>query len=167
MRNTLTALIAAVLFPLSGCAPDLTVRPPAAQAKPAIEAPPCVPEAGLLPGAAFSPEFDEVRTAAIKDLLQKVAACTPLPFNHDGIIFGNREGRLPAMPRGHYKEYTLVIPSRKKGDAPEQVRVGTMTFTTGDIFSPRGPERLVIGGGKDIYYSPDHYLSFVLLRILP
>ncbi len=167
MKNTLSALLAAVFFSLSGCAPAPAVLPPAAQAKPAIEAPPCVPEAGLLPGSAFSPEFDGTRTAAIKDLLQKVAVCTPLPFSHDGIIFGNREGRLPAMPRGHYKEYTLVIPGRNKGDAPAQVQIGTMTLTTGEIFSPRGPERLVIGGGKDIYYSPDHYVSFVQLSIVP
>ncbi|HBB67174.1 MAG TPA: hypothetical protein DCZ93_07725 [Elusimicrobia bacterium] len=36
---------------------------------------------------------------------------------------------------------------------------------TPDVQSPRGPERLMIGGGKEVYYTPDYYKTFVRLNI--
>ncbi len=166
MIKTLAAFVAVSLLALTGCTPAAVGRPPAGQ-RPAAEAPPCVPAPGLAAAASFSPALDAVRTAAAADLLARIASCQPLPFSHDGIIFGNREGRLPPMPRGHYKEYTLVIPGSREGDRPAAISVGTMTLTTGETFSARGPERLVIGGGRDIYYTPDHYLNFVQLQARP
>lgn len=166
MTRTLSAFLAAALLALAGCS-YFSGPKTAAPARQAAEHPPCVPTPGLAAASSFAPPLDEVRTAAAKDLLARIASCRPLPFSHDGIIFGNREGRLPPMPKGHYMEYTLVIPGRKEGDTPVAVGVGTTTFKTGEIFSPRGPERLVIGGGKDIYYTPDHYLNFIQLQALP
>jgi len=167
MKKISAAVLAAFFGVLAGCAPVPVSRPVATQPRARIEAPPCVPEAGLKPGSSYAPAFDAARTSAISALLSKISVCEPLPYDHDGIIFSNREGRLPPMPHGHYKEYTLVIPGRKEGDAPVPVEVGTSTFTTGEIFSGRGPERLVIGGGREIYYTPDHYISFVQIRIVP
>ncbi|OGR44807.1 MAG: hypothetical protein A2X35_05790 [Elusimicrobia bacterium GWA2_61_42] len=154
---------------MSGCSHDPAAKaPPSRTVSARTEAPPCVPTKAILPGTDFLPRVtDEVRTAAIKDLLTKIAACRPLPYDHDGIVFGNREGLLEPRPRGYYREYTLPIPGRDIGDAPVPVNVGTQTFTTGDITSPRGPERLVIGGGERIFYTPDHYAHFVELRIVP
>lgn len=166
MKRTFAPVLAALLLTLAACGSAPVDRAAPAKARARVEAPPCVPEAGLTPGSGLSPAFDAARTAAINDLLVKVSTCKPLPFDHDGIIFGNREGKLPPMPHGHYKEYTLVIPGRKEGDAPVTVTVGTQTLTTGEIFSGRGPERLVIGGGRDIYYTPDHYINFVRVAII-
>jgi ribonuclease T1 len=155
------APLLAVTALLAGCG-----NAPARPRSGAPEAPPCVSSAAILPGGGFSPEVDAVHAAAISELLEKVAACVPLHYEHDAIIFGNREGLLPPRPYGYYREYTLAIPGRKIGDAPITVRVGTWTLTTGDITSPRGPERLVIGGGKEIFYSPDHYVHFAELKIV-
>jgi ribonuclease T1 len=130
------------------------------------EAPPCVPSADILPGKGFAPAVDAVHAAAITALLSDIAACVPLRYEHDAIVFGNREGRLPRRPEGYYREYTLAIPGRKIGAAPEAVSIGTWTWTTGDTTSVRGPERLVIGGGKQVFYSPDHYLHFAELQII-
>ena len=67
------------------------------------------------------------------------------PFDHpgkDGARFGNFEGRLPAAPRGHYREYTVPTPG----------------------LSHRGARRIVTGGGSDLYWTPDHYETFFRIR---
>ncbi|HCC48308.1 MAG TPA: hypothetical protein DEQ38_09390 [Elusimicrobia bacterium] len=157
-------LLAAGLF-LTGCGSE-PVKSSGAKERIRVERPPCAPNPGLLPGRSFEPPLDTVRAAAANALLAKIAACEPLPYDHDAIIFQNREGLLPPQPRGYYREYTLVIPGRAVGDAPQAVAVGTRTLVTGDIRSPRGPERLVIGEGRRIYYTPDHYANFIELRIV-
>jgi guanyl-specific ribonuclease Sa len=57
-------------------------------------------------------------------------------------IFQNLEGRLPAKAPGYYRE-SDVWP-RGSGS--------------------RGAERLVFGRAGEVYYSKDHYRSFVRLR---
>jgi guanyl-specific ribonuclease Sa len=57
-------------------------------------------------------------------------------------LFENAEGRLPRQPRGYYVE-SDVWPPGDRG---------------------RGPERLVLGRAGEVYYSRDHYRSFVRLR---
>jgi guanyl-specific ribonuclease Sa len=56
--------------------------------------------------------------------------------------FANAEGRLPAQPPGYYTE-SDVWPRGKRG---------------------RGAERLVFGRGGEVYYTGDHYGSFVRVR---
>jgi guanyl-specific ribonuclease Sa len=56
--------------------------------------------------------------------------------------FENLERRLPVKPPGYYRE-SDVWPPRGKG---------------------RGAERLVFGREGEVYYSPDHYRTFVRLR---
>jgi guanyl-specific ribonuclease Sa len=56
--------------------------------------------------------------------------------------FLNAEGRLPRQPPGYYAE-TDVWPRAASG---------------------RGPERLVFGRAGEVFYSPDHYRTFVRLR---
>ena len=53
-------------------------------------------------------------------------------------MFQNREGILPAQPRGYYHEYTVETPG-----SPD-----------------RGARRLIIGGAGERYYTDDHYDSF-------
>jgi ribonuclease T1 len=64
----------------------------------------------------------------------------PYPYPQDDGIFGNREGRLPAKPRGYYHEYTVVTPG-----APN-----------------RGTRRIITGGTPPdaFYYTDDHYETF-------
>lgn len=127
----------------------------------------CTPSPAIVPGTDFSPKInDAVRTAAIIDLLGKIAACKPLPYSHDGIVNNNSEGHLPQAAVGYYKEYTLIVPGRKTGDGPVPVDIGGKTYMTGSMLSTRGPERIMIGGGQHIFYTLDHYATFVELTIV-
>lgn len=62
----------------------------------------------------------------------------PFPYPKDGTTFGNRERRLPAAPRGYYKEYTVKTPGSHD----------------------RGARRIIAGGRGELYYTEDHYNSF-------
>ncbi|MCM5570245.1 ribonuclease N1 [Burkholderiaceae bacterium FT117] len=68
----------------------------------------------------------------------------PFPYSKDGTTFFNREGLLPARPRGHYREYTVPTPGAKN----------------------RGARRIVVGGDPpaDFWYTDDHYRSFRRIR---
>jgi len=62
----------------------------------------------------------------------------PFPNRRDGVVFQNRERRLPAERRGYYREYTVATPGARD----------------------RGARRLVAGRAGELYYSDDHYRSF-------
>jgi ribonuclease T1 len=66
----------------------------------------------------------------------------PFPYQKDGVVFGNRERRLPAHERGYYREYTVQTPGVRS----------------------RGARRIACGGPprkpEVCYYSDDHYASF-------
>ena len=62
----------------------------------------------------------------------------PLPYERDGVVFGNFERLLPARERGYYREYTVATPGLKQ----------------------RGARRIVAGRKGELYYSDDHYRSF-------
>lgn len=66
------------------------------------------------------------------------------PYPHperDGASFGNREGELPDERRDYYHEYTVPTPGS----------------------ADRGPRRLVTGERSEVYYTSDHYESFVVV----
>jgi ribonuclease T1 len=66
----------------------------------------------------------------------------PFPYpRKDGTVFGNFERRLPAAPRGSYREYTVPTPG----------------------ISSRGARRIITGRSVK-YYTPDHYQSFQRVR---
>ena len=77
-----------------------------------------------------------------RDALDNIRRGPPFPYERDGIAFGNREGRLPARPRGYYREYTVRTPGERT----------------------RGARRIVCGGHATepdaCWYSDDHYQSF-------
>ncbi|MGH3838462.1 MAG: ribonuclease domain-containing protein [Pseudonocardiaceae bacterium] len=75
------------------------------------------------------------------EVWQLVQEGGPFPYRQDGTVFGNREGRLPKRQSGFYREYTVPTP----GEAD------------------RGARRLVTGGTVELYYTGDHYVSFVLV----
>ena len=85
-----------------------------------------------VPAAAPDGEVDLSKTLA------RIARGESFPHRNDGATFGNREGRLPRQSRGYYHEYVHPTPG----------------------VSGPGPQRLVIGEGGDVWYTPDHYDSF-------
>ncbi len=69
-----------------------------------------------------------------------IGAGGPFPYpGRDGSTFQNREGVLPERDRGYYKEYTVPTPGSRD----------------------RGARRLVTGTESELYYTADHYESFV------
>jgi len=114
------------------------------------------------PGKTFSPVVeDQARIKAIMKLVADIYNGKPLPYSQDGSTFKNKEGKLPVQPAGFYKEYTLLT-----GDAPHKVTIGGVSYTVAPDLSARGSERVIIGGGQRIYYTPDHYAHFIELTVV-
>ncbi len=67
----------------------------------------------------------------------------PFRYRQDGAVFGNRERRLPPQHSGFYREYTVPTPAEQD----------------------RGPRRLVTGGTTQLYYTGDHYVTFVAVDL--
>lgn len=65
----------------------------------------------------------------------------PFPYRKDGSVFGNREGLLPRKGSAYYREYTVPTPGS----------------------DDRGARRLVTGSADELYYTSDHYSSFVVV----
>ncbi|MBP7796883.1 MAG: hypothetical protein KA059_08935 [Elusimicrobiales bacterium] len=121
------------------------------------------PNDGLNYGTDVTPKItDPVRVNAIVSLVTKIIKCEKLPYKEDGQIFTNKEGLLPQMEKGYYREYTLIIPSGSQ----KEFNVGDTHFTAYPSYSGRGPERIVIGGGSIIYYTPTHYDSFIQIKLI-
>jgi guanyl-specific ribonuclease Sa len=68
----------------------------------------------------------------------------PFPYpRNDGVTFENREKRLPQQKSGYYKEYTVPTPG-----SPD-----------------RGARRIVTGSEKEVFYTGDHYSTFVVVDV--
>ncbi|SFB27565.1 Guanyl-specific ribonuclease Sa [Amycolatopsis marina] len=66
----------------------------------------------------------------------------PFPYpGKDGSVFGNREKLLPLKEPDYYHEYTVPTPGSQD----------------------RGARRLVTGESAELYYTADHYSSFVVV----
>jgi RHS repeat-associated protein len=84
-------------------------------------------------------------TVDLKPTLDRIADGTPFPHVNDGSIFQNRPIRgkttpgLPVKPQGYYTEYVHPTPG----------------------ISGPGPQRIVTGQNGEMFYSPDHYNSFI------
>lgn len=90
------------------------------------------------------PVIDPARLPAeARQTLQLIERGGPFPYRKDGSTFQNREKRLPAKPRGCYREYTVPTPG-----SPD-----------------RGARRIVAACDGPRYYTSDHYRSF--RRIAP
>ena len=96
---------------------------------------------------------DALPTVALADLPKEAREVyarfgrgEPFAYDRDGVVFGNREGLLPAQPRGYYHEYTVRTPGERT----------------------RGARRIVCGGPPTTpevcYYTRDHYRSFQRIR---
>jgi len=80
-----------------------------------------------------------------RQVLEQIKSGGPFAYpRKDGSTFNNFEKRLPAKPRGYYREYTVPTPGK----------------------SNRGARRIVTGGrpAEVYYYTDDHYRSFRRLQ---
>lgn len=116
----LLVLVAAWLRPASGPVPS-SAPPAGGEVAARVDLPAFLP-----------PEAHET--------VRLIARGGPFPHPQDGGVFGNREGHLPRMARGYYREYTVATPG----------------------LGHRGARRIVTGGQPPAayYYTDDHYASF-------
>ena len=99
------------------------------------------------PPEGFSGSVPKTAMAVVKKIK---AGAKDWPFDKDGSVFQNREGKLPAD--GKYLEYTVV--SRKMAKA---LKEGNRPN--------RGKQRIVYDTkNKIFYYTDDHYKSFTRIR---
>jgi ribonuclease T1 len=77
-----------------------------------------------------------------RDTITLVRAGGPFPYEQDGDVFANRELLLPTHAYGYYREYTVPTPGS----------------------DDRGARRVVAGSGGELYYTDDHYDSFMRVR---
>jgi ribonuclease T1 len=82
---------------------------------------------------------DSGEREAVIHVLDLIARGGPFPYRQDGVVFQNRERRLPIHVRGYYHEYTVP--------------------TAGA--SNRGARRIIRGDRGETYYTRDHYGTFV------
>ena len=76
------------------------------------------------------------------DTWKLIEAGGPYPYpRNDDVVFENREKRLPGKKSGYYHEYTVKTPG-----SPD-----------------RGARRLITGQAHELYYTGDHYASFVVV----
>jgi ribonuclease T1 len=77
--------------------------------------------------------------AEARDVIRRIDAGGSFQYRQDGVTFQNREGLLPSEPSGYYREYTVATPG----------------------VVDRGARRLILGRQGELYYTPDHYRSFL------
>lgn len=78
-----------------------------------------------------------------RDVLDEIDHGGPFEYpGKDGSVFGNYEGRLPHEPSGYYHEYTVDTPGA----------------------STRGTRRIITGRNGELYWTPDHYNTFLRIR---
>jgi ribonuclease T1 len=104
----------------------------------------------------------EIRVADLpqeaRETLGLIHGGGPYPHERDGITFGNYEKRLPAAPRGHYREYTVMTPGVRHRGA-RRIVVGCERQR--GARSSTGQLRLAqCRYGGEFYYTADHYRTF-------
>lgn len=77
-----------------------------------------------------------------RDTLVLIKQGGPFLYKRDGVVFGNRERRLPSRPSGYYREYTVPTPGARD----------------------RGARRIIAGTQGEYYYTDDHYNTFRRIR---
>lgn len=80
-------------------------------------------------------------TVDLKPTIDRIAAGEKNSHRNDGSIFQNRGDQLPKRRHGYYREYVVPTPG----------------------VSGPGPQRLVVGADGEVYYTHDHYDTFIRL----
>ena len=101
-------------------------------------------------GAATQPDQGSKAAQALRDrevkaTIERIRSDGPFRHRQDGITFQNRENKLPRKPAGYYREYTVETPG-----SPD-----------------RGPRRIVTGREGEMYFTADHYRSFIRIDGAP
>jgi ribonuclease T1 len=98
---------------------------------------------GPAPSARNQPESGAVGLSSLPPQARATVALIqqggPYPYSRDGVVFNNAERHLPIKPSGYYHEYTVPTPGS----------------------SDRGTRRIITGSAGELYYTGDHYASFV------
>jgi len=88
-------------------------------------------------------------TVDLQPTIDRIQNGISYPHRNDGAVFQNRSPLgghgvplLPKMPMDYYHEYVVPTPG---------------------VTGP-GPQRIVVGRGGEMYYTPDHYQSFIKIR---
>ena len=81
-------------------------------------------------------------SAELEPTLERISKGEAHPHKNDGTPFENRKSVLPEKPDGYYTEY--VHPTKGVSHA--------------------GMQRVVVGKGGEIYYTSDHYQTFVRIK---
>jgi filamentous hemagglutinin len=140
----LVFLVASAWPTLTGSGPTVGATPTPASAPAGT---PAVPgESLIVPAVSVYDQDGQLVYQGDVDLapeLARIEAGIADPHDNDGSVFQNRERRLPVMDeRDYYREYVVRTPG----------------------LDEVGPQRLVIGAGGEVYYTADHYLSFIRIR---
>lgn len=77
-----------------------------------------------------------------RQVLGEIRSGGPFEFGQDGSTFHNFERLLPPEPDGFYKEYTVPTPGA----------------------STRGARRIIQGADGRLFYTSDHYRTFLLIK---
>jgi ribonuclease T1 len=93
-----------------------------------------------------------------RETLQLIQRGGPYLHERDGVTFGNYERLLPAAPRGHYHEYTVMTPGVRHRGA-RRIVVGCERQRQAS--PPPGLLWLAhCRDGGEFYYTADHYRTF-------
>jgi ribonuclease T1 len=77
-----------------------------------------------------------------RETLELIKQGGPFPYKRDGVVFANRERRLPVQSGDYYREYTVPTPGARD----------------------RGARRIIAGESGEYYYTGDHYKTFRRIR---
>ncbi len=79
----------------------------------------------------------------LEPVLARIARGERDSHPNDGSVHSNREGKLPRQSdRNYYHEYVVRTPNLRNV----------------------GPQRLILGKQNEVFYTPDHYKTFLKLR---
>ncbi|MFC9326636.1 ribonuclease domain-containing protein [Kitasatospora sp. NPDC057015] len=122
--------------------PTATSTGPSPRATATATANATAPATGSVAWVPHDPRLADVCRTALpgqaRDTLALIATGGPYPYRSDGVVFENRESRLPRQRSGYYHEFTVVTPGSQD----------------------RGTRRVVTGTAGEQYWTADHYASF-------
>ena len=70
--------------------------------------------------------------------LKEIEKGKPFRYAKDGVVFRNREGKLPIQKTNYYCEFTVETPNA----------------------TDRGARRIIVGENGEKFYTDDHYENF-------
>jgi ribonuclease T1 len=136
-------LVAALAGGIERCGHGAPVAPPPTTAPAPVQAAPAA-AADRIPLVGGGAIDDPVEVREIRRTLEAIRRGPPWPYGRqDNEIFENRRRNLPEQRRGYWRDWTVRTPSE----------------------DDRGPRRLVLGDGGEVYFTRDHYASFVRLDV--